>query len=78
MNKSKYNKLKSTTHKTLDETIIGKFINFNSLFEQIDETMKRCININNKKHERFLVGCALKLLTTTNRVDVLESLQDLI
>ena len=68
MNKSKYNHLKSTTHKTLDESIIREYIIPYPIFEEIDEIMKRYINIYNRKYERYLVGCVLKLITTKNRV----------
>ena len=57
MNKSKYNHLKATTHNTLDEPIIRRFIIPYPIFEQIDEIMKRYIKICNRKRERYLVGC---------------------
>ena len=49
MNKSKNNRLNSITHKTLDESNIRRYIIRNPIFDQIDELMKRYINIHNKK-----------------------------
>ena len=68
LNKSKCNHLKSTTHKTLDESFISKYIILNAIFDQIDETTKRYNNIYNKKYEQYSVSCVLKISTTTNRV----------
>ena len=68
LNNSKYNHLKSISHKTLDESIIRRYIILNPVFDQIDEIMKRNISIHNKKYENHSVSCVLKLLTTTNRV----------
>ena len=65
INKSKYSHSKSITHKTLDESIIRRYIILDHIFDQIDEIMKRYINIFNKKYEKHSVSCVLKLLTTT-------------
>ena len=40
----------------------------NPIFDQIDEIMKRYVNIYIKKDEKRLVSGVLKLLTSTNRV----------
>ena len=68
MNKPKYNHLKSITQKTLDESIMRRYIVLNAIFDQIDEILKRYINTYIKKFENFLVSCVLKPLTFTNRV----------
>ena len=49
INKSKYNHLKSVTHKILDESIKGRYLFFTTFFNESDEIMKRYINIYNKK-----------------------------
>ena len=67
-NKSKYNHLKSATHKTLDESIIRRFVVLNPIFEKIDGKLSRYFIIYIKTYERYLVGCVLKLLTTTSHV----------
>ena len=67
-NKAKYNHSKSITHKTLDESVLRRYIVPNPIFDQIDEIMKRYIIIYNKKHEKYSLSCVLKLLTTANRV----------
>ena len=35
-------------------------------------------NIHNKKSERYLVQCVLKLITTTNRVRYIRNIKNLI
>ena len=67
-NKSKYNHLKSINHKTLDNSIMRRFIIANPIFDQVDEIMKRNISIFNMKYELFEVRCVSKLSTTLNRV----------
>ena len=68
MNKSKYNHLKSVTLKTLDESILSRYIILNPFINETDEIMKRFINIYNNKYQQYSVSCVLKLLTTTNNV----------
>ena len=68
MNKSKYNHLKSITHKLLEESISRRYNLHDPNFDQIDELRKRYIAISKKKCERYLVNCLLCLLATTNRV----------
>ena len=41
MNNSKYNQLKSITHKTLDDSFIRRYIILNPILHQIDEITKR-------------------------------------
>ena len=43
------------------------------MLNQIDEMMKKYVNIYNKNFERFSVSCVLKLLTTTNRVRYIKN-----
>ena len=49
INKSKYNLLKSVTNTKINESIMRRYIILNPIFDQIDERMKRYINIYNKK-----------------------------
>ena len=67
MNKSRYNHLKSVTQKLLDEPIISKYIIPNPIIKKVDEIMKRCNNIYNKKYQQNSISCVIKLLTITNR-----------
>ena len=57
MNISKYNHLKSITHKILDESILRGYFILIPIFDQTDELMKRYINIYDKKKKniRFVV-----------------------
>ena len=57
---------KSKTHKILDEAIIGMYIIFNPNISEIDEILKKYINISNKKYERKSISCKIKLLTTNH------------
>ena len=68
MNKSKFNHLKSAIHKILSESIMRTYIFQNPKINDIDEIMRKHIIIYNKKHESYLVGCVLKILSTTNHV----------
>ena len=64
----KKNHSQSKTRKTLAESNIRIYNILNSIFDQIDEIMKRYINIYHKKYEHYSVRYVLKLLTITNRV----------
>ena len=66
--KSKYNQLKSIGHKILDESLITRYFFQDLNVNDIEEIMRKDVSISNKKNERYLVSCGLKLLTTTIRV----------
>ena len=68
MDKSKYNHLKSISHKMLSEYNLRRYIIQNPKIIDIDEIMRKQIVIYNKKLERYSVSCVLKLLTATNCV----------
>ena len=56
MNKSNYKHSKSITHETLNMSLLRRYIILNPIFDEIDEIMKRYINIYNTKYEeRFAV-----------------------
>ena len=48
MNKSINSHLKSITHKTLDESIIGRYFFLKPNFDDVDEIIRKYINIYNK------------------------------
>ena len=52
----------------LSESNMRTYIIQNPNNNDIDEILRKCINIYNKKYETNLVSCLLKLLTTKNRV----------
>ena len=56
------------TQKTLNMSIIRKFIVLDPIFDEIDEIMKRYINTYYKKYEQAEVRCVLKHSSTTKRV----------
>ena len=60
--------MKSVTHEMLSESVMKRYIIQDPTIKNIDEILRRFINICNKKYERYLVSCVLKLLTTTNCV----------
>ena len=62
---SKYNHLKSVTQKMLSESSMRRCIIQNPIPKDIDEIMRKYINVDIKKNERSSVSCVLKLLTTT-------------
>ena len=68
MNKSNYNHIKSVPHKIFDKSIITRYIIQDPHIKKIHEIMKKYNIIYDKKSERFVVSCVLKLLTTTNQV----------
>ena len=66
--KSNYNQSKSITHEMPSESSVRRYMIKKHNINDFDEIMRKNINIFNKKYERYLVSCVLKLLTTTNRV----------
>ena len=51
MNKSKYNHLKSLTHKMLNESIMRRYFIQDPNINDIDEILRKYNNISNKKYE---------------------------
>ena len=68
LNKEKYKHSCTINHKTLDESIIGRYYNFNPNVDYVHEKMKGYIIIHKKNFELNGVQCVLKLLTPTHRV----------
>ena len=60
--------MKSVTQKMLSESTMRRYVIQKPNVNDIEEPMRKNIIIYNKKHERYLVRCVIKLLTTTNRV----------
>ena len=68
MKKSKDKHSKSLTHHKLDMPIIRRYIILKPIISEVDEIMKRYINICKKKYQQYEVRYILNLLTTANRV----------
>ena len=64
---SKYKHFKSKTHSCFKNSIIRRSINLDPNFDEVDETMRKYVNNQNKKHEEYDVRCLIKLSTTRNR-----------
>ena len=63
MDKSKCNHLKSIGQKIPDESLTTRYIIQDPNSNGSDKTLRKSINIYNKKFERILVSCVSKLLT---------------
>ena len=67
MDKSKDKHLKSVNHKIIDKCITRRYFIQNPNSIDIDEIMRKSINIYFKKHQQYSVSCVLKLLTNCSR-----------
>ena len=52
MDKSKYKHLKSVIHKIIDKSVTRRYFIQNPNSNEIDEILRKYINIYNKKHQR--------------------------
>ena len=65
LNQSKNKHFKTITHKSLDNSIIRRYIILNPTFDQVDPTIKNYFINYIKKYSLYEVQCLLKLLTTS-------------
>ena len=60
--KSKHKHFKSKIHKFLEDFIILRYIAENPDINQLNEIMKKYVNIYNKKYYFYQIRCVLKVL----------------
>ena len=65
---SKFNHLKSKTHRFFEISIIRRYIILNPNFVELDEKLMKYVSNYIKKSDEFDVRCLLKLITITIRV----------
>ena len=65
---SKYKLFKSGNRISSENIIISKYKFLNPDFEEVDEIMRKNVNIYNKISDQYGVRCLLYLLTNTNNI----------
>ena len=55
-------------HTWHEESIIRRYIFSNPDFDEIDRILRKYVNVQNKKYEKFQIICSFKLLTTRKLV----------
>ena len=66
--KPNYKHPKSLKHTTLNDSIIKRYITSNANFDEVDETLRKYVNIHNKEYDHFDLHWLNELLITTNHV----------